>query len=124
MAVEFARIQGRQPVQLGQGERRQQQQRGSARQRLRNRFHEQDVLRPRDDEAAGPVVFIHEPLHVRQQLGRPLDLVENQRVAARQKPAGIRDGPGPHVRRLEGGVPVFGEHHPHERRLTGLAGPG
>lgn len=69
-------------------------------------------------------VLVHESLHVRQELGGPLDLVQDHRVAPPEKTPGIGDGPGPHVGHLERGVAVAGEDGSHEGRLPRLPGPG
>ena len=122
--VQAPRVQGREPVQLGDGERIEREDGGSPRQRLRHRLHEQDVLRSRHDEPARTGVVVHEALDVGEEFGRPLDLVEDQGIAPRKEPARIRQRPRAHVGCLQRRVPIIGEHRPHERGLPGLPRAG
>jgi hypothetical protein len=62
-------------------------------------LHEEEVLRPGQDELARPVGPVHDPLDVGEQVGRSLGLVQygGLLLESAQEAAGVFRGEGPLV---------------------------
>ena len=115
-------LRRRPPRELGQREREERAQAHAAGKRLRDAFHQQEVAGTGQQEPAGRGVVVHQYLDVREEVGRPLHLVQDDRVLeAAEEPARVVEREGALVRPLERHVPVQGEGVAQQRGLAGLS---
>lgn len=81
--------------------------------RLRDSLGQSEVLRPREHEPPGLGIGIDLHLHVGEQVGSTLHLVEDHRRGILgQKRSGVIDGELSYVERLERYVPVIWKARP------------
>ena len=80
----------------------------SSGQGLAHPLHHQEMLRACQNEPAGTGLRIHHALQIGQQIGKPLDLIQNRAIPqAIQKPARIHGCKGPDIRILQTPVGFF-----------------
>ena len=113
-------------LRFGERERFEGDDRGAAGQRVGNRLHEAERLRPGEQEgAAAPAFAVHRRLQMPEEPGRVLHLVDDhRRRMAREKGARVAFRLLRLARQVEGDEGVAGEQPAHQARLPGLAGAG
>jgi hypothetical protein len=115
-------ISDRPTDQVGPAERQQAQNSAAASQRLADTMQEQEVLRAGEDELPRLVLPVDDPLDVGEQVGHPLDLVQDHLAPKLiQESARVVHGERPRVGVFERRVAMAGKGGPHERGLAGLA---
>ena len=120
--IQHQRIECGPALEFGDGKRKEPENRGAPGKRLGNRLHQQQILGAGDDEPARPIVLVHEPLEVGEELGCPLDLVEDQVVRGGEQPSGIGERPLSYIGRFQRHVLVVGKDRANEGCLARLAG--
>ena len=75
-------------------------------------------------EASHAPVLVHQHLDVGQQVGSPLDFVDDHAIRLRQQAARILQSAHPHIGRFQGDVEMTAELRADQRRLSGLPGTG
>ena len=113
-------------LRLGERERLERDDGGAARQRVRDRLHQAERLRPGQQEGAvAPALAIDRRLQMAEEPGRVLHLVDDHgRRVAREKRAGIALGLFRLARQIERDEAVVGKQPAHQAGLPGLSGAG
>ena len=113
-------------LRLGERQRLELEDRGAARQRVGDRFHQAERLRAGEEEGAvAPALAIDRRLQVPEQAGRILHLVQDDgRRVPREKGVRVALGLLRLARQVERHESVIREEPPHQAGLPGLAGAG